>query len=460
MSVVPSIVHRQSLDSQPISSLHILGNSSTMLRAQAILLAGFHGMASVLIGSAILAALMNIVSESAHAAVTSTGTIPSESFTTHLSQESTDSISHDNSSQDGVIQNNHEHSNLERLEDAQQRLLDQSTSEQNGVIQQLDPEFNLYRLGPGDTFFVNVQRFPEANFQGTLDIQGNVIVPLVGIMSLQGLTLEQAKFEIQNQLARFYVDPVVDLTLVAQRPVQVTVLGEVVRPGLYPLATPQLTLALLTAGGSTRLANLGAIQIRRTLRNSDGAVVDYIEQNVDLFTALAQGQRLPDIQLSDGDVIIIPTLTADEALQYDRALIARSNFAQPSITIRVLSRPQRIGNVVLPNGSDFVDAITAISPDQSVSNLRDVALIRYVPETESVERFEFNARSALQGDISQNPLLEDNDVIIIGRNLIGRITNTLTTFTQPFRDILGFLLFFDTLSDSAETLFRPENTSN
>ena len=455
-----TVVHRQPSDSQAIQPQHRLDNASNVFRFRALFLFSFHGMTTVLIGGAIFTALMNVVPDPAHAAGTITERRTPEALATLLSQGSLDSISQGSSSQNDGRQNNLERPNLERLEDAQQQLRDQSTSEQNGASQQLDPEFNLYRLGPGDAFFVNVQRFPEANFQGTLDIQGNVIVPLVGIMSLQGLTLDQAKFEIQNQLARFYVDPVVDLTLVAQRPVQVTILGEVVRPGLYPLATPQLTLALLTAGGSTRLANLGAIQIRRTLRNSNGAVVNYIEQNVDLFTALAQGRRLPDIQLSDGDVIIIPTLTADEATQYDRALIARSNFAQPSITIRVLSRPQRIGNVVLPNGSDFLDAITAIGPDQSVSNLRDVALIRYVPETESVERFEFNARAALQGDVSQNPLLEDNDVIVIGRNLIGRITNALTTFTQPFRDILGFLLFFDTLSNSAETLFRPENSSD
>lgn len=341
-------------------------------------------------------------------------------------------------------------------EGSQQPVLP-SSSLQNESSQQLDPEFNLYRLGPGDSIFVNVQRFPEANFQGTLDLQGNVIVPLVGIMALQGLTLEQARIEIQTQLSRFYVDPVTDLTLVVQRPVQVTVLGEVVRPGLYPLATPQLSLALLSAGGSTRLANLKSIQVRRTLRDSTGATVDYIEQNIDLFTALAEGQELPDIRLSDGDVVIVPTLTTEEAAEYDRELIARSNLAQPTINIRVLSRPQQIGNVVLPGGSRFLDAIAAISPDQAVSNLREVALIRYVPETDNVERFEFSVRQAFRGDPSQNPILEDNDIIVVGRNLIGRITNALTTFTQPFRDILGFLLFFDTLSDSAETLFRPSN---
>jgi polysaccharide biosynthesis/export protein len=46
-------------------------------------------------------------------------------------------------------------------------------------------------------------------------------------------------------------------------------------------------------------------------------------------------------------------------------------------------------------------------------------------------------------------------VIVIGRNLVGKITYALNVFTQPFRDVLGFLLFFRQLSDSATDLFGP-----
>ena len=51
--------------------------------------------------------------------------------------------------------------------------------------------------------------------------------------------------------------------------------------------------------------------------------------------------------------------------------------------------------------------------------------------------------------------LQDSDVIVIGRNLIGRITYALNTFTQPFRDVLGFTLFFRELGNSATNLFGP-----
>ncbi|MDP5337607.1 MAG: sugar ABC transporter substrate-binding protein, partial [Nodularia sp. (in: cyanobacteria)] len=47
------------------------------------------------------------------------------------------------------------------------------------------------------------------------------------------------------------------------------------------------------------------------------------------------------------------------------------------------------------------------------------------------------------GDASQNVPLQDNDVIVVGRNLVGRLSNLLTTITQPFFNIRSFLDFFE-----------------
>ncbi|MGF1497641.1 MAG: polysaccharide biosynthesis/export family protein [Elainellaceae cyanobacterium] len=348
---------------------------------------------------------------------------------------------------------------IEQLHDAQQRLRDRTPSPLDAIIpdsaESPSVEFDRYRLGPGDSIFVNVQGFPEANFQATLDLQGNILVPLAGIVPLQGVTLDQAQELIQAQLNRFFVDPAVDLTLVVQRPVQVTILGEVVRPGLYPLQLANLPAALITAGGTTRLANLKSVQVRRVLRDRTGAVVDVVEERVDLFSPLAQGLSLPTPRLADGDVIIVPTLTAAEIEDYDRALVARSTLGQATMNVRVVSYASQIGNLTLPSGSSFLDAITVISPDQTASDLRNIALIRYDPATGRAVKIELDAKDAFLGDASQNPVLEDNDVIVIGRSLIARVTFALNTFTQPFRDVLGFVLFFDTIRSSVETLFRP-----
>ena len=321
------------------------------------------------------------------------------------------------------------------------------------------PRFDLYRLGPGDAVFVSVQRFPDLSFQATLDIQGNVIVPIEGAVSLEGLTLQAAQEKIRRIYDQYVVNPDVTLTLTAQRPVQVTILGEVQRPGFYPLPSPQVSTALLSAGGSTNLADLRAISVQRRLDNGE-----IIEENIDLFTPLKEGEALPDLRLEDGDVLVIPRLDVSTLDEYDRFLVSRSTIAQQQITIRVLNYASggdarsgggNISNITVPNGSRFLDAIGQLRINPSRARLGDIALIRFDPESGQPITASIDARKALRGDVSQNPPLEDSDVVVVGRNLVARITFALNQFTLPFRDILGFLLFFDSIADAADDLFRP-----
>lgn len=348
------------------------------------------------------------------------------------------------------------------LEDARERLIDREDTEfdpATGESLPPDPrEFDTYRLGPGDSIFVNVLRFSDLSFQGTLDAGGNVLVPLVGALNLQGLTVEQAREQLRVALDRYVIEPQVDVILIAQRPVQVTVLGEVMQPGLYPLAAPQLSTAIISAGGTTGLADLRIVHIRRTL--PDGSIA---EQDFDLFTPLRDAASIPEVQLADGDTVVIPTLTEEAREDYDRSLVARSTLAQQQISIRFLNYASgtggTVGNIVLTNGSSFVDAVAAISPSLGEADIRNIALIRFDVQQGKAIAQELNGRKAFMGDTSQNPMLENNDVIVIGRNLITRITYFFNTFTQPFRDVLGFLLFFDSLSTTATDLFRPTGGS-
>jgi polysaccharide biosynthesis/export protein len=352
----------------------------------------------------------------------------------------------------------------ELLEEARQRLIDRreildpaSESGSGAPLNQLSPEFDAYRLGPGDAIAATLPFYPELNFQVTLDLEGNASIPLAGVLSFEGLTLQQATDRIQTALNRYVINPQVDLILTGQRPVEVTITGEVVRPGVYPLPAPQLTTALLSAGGTTRLADLRTVRVRRTL--IDGSVV---EQNIDLYTPLREANAVPDIRLADGDSIIIPTLTSDAIADYDRNLVARSTISQQQIVVRVLNysaggrgAPGAISSITLPNSSHFLDALTTIGVSPSTSNLGEVALIRFDPQQGRAISQELDAKEALLGDASQDPPLENNDVIVVGRNFVSRITYALNTFTQPFRDVLGFLLFFDSLAEGASDLFGP-----
>jgi polysaccharide export outer membrane protein len=314
-----------------------------------------------------------------------------------------------------------------------------------------DPQFQKYRLGPGDSIAVVLPRFPDLNFAAVVNPEGNVIAPLIGPIAVSGLTIEEAQEKIRIGLSRFVIDPTVILSLTAQRPVQVTIVGEISKPGFYTLGVSKIPAALLTAGGTTTRADLREIQIRRTL--PDGSV---LAKKFDLFTPLVNGKALPDFRIADGDVLIVPKLEVGAEQGYDRVLVSRSTVVKPQITVRLLSYASGgISNLTLANGSTFVDAMAAGSLSLSNANLRDVALVRFDPEQGRAVTQHLSARRAFRGDISQNVPLQDNDVIIVGRNLVGKITNALNVFTQPFRDVLGFLLFFDQLQQSSSNLFGP-----
>ncbi|MBE9013146.1 polysaccharide export protein [Pseudanabaenaceae cyanobacterium LEGE 13415] len=342
---------------------------------------------------------------------------------------------------------------LELIEQARQRLRESTTQQAPNTPTPSAPpvnSFNLYRLGAGDTISVQVQRFNDLNFQATIDQEGNITAPLLGKVPLQGLTIAQAQERIRQGVNRFVIDPVVFVALTSQRPVLVTITGEIAKPGLYTLSLPRTSAALLLAGGATGRADLRSITIKRPL--SDGSMV---EEKIDLVTPLQEGTPLPDLKLQDGDVIVIPKIS-DQDRTYDRALMARSTLVKPQINVRLLSYSSNgLGTLSLPNGSTFLDALTAARPGPDNANLRRIALIRFDSVQQKAVTYNIDARSILSGNMAQNMQLEDNDVIVIGRNLIGRITYALNTFTQPFRDVLGFLLFFRELQNGAETLFGP-----
>jgi len=242
-----------------------------------------------------------------------------------------------------------------------------------------------------------------------------------------------------------------------QEPIAITVVGAVARPGYYdlnPVPPPELDTAILAAQGARVSANLRQIVVRRTL--GDGSTID---REVDLFSPLLLGDPLPKVLLEDGDVVIVPELTAEEREAYNLELAARSSLAQNQIVVRVLSYPSNsVGRQVLPNGSTLADVLTGVPIN--AARLSRVAVIRFDEDLGEAVTYYFNGREAILGNPDENPLLQDKDVVVIGRNFIAALGNFLNNFTQPFRDVLGFLLFFDQLSDSADNLFRPTGSND
>jgi len=180
------------------------------------------------------------------------------------------------------------------------------------------PDFYTYRLGAGDAIVATISpRGKDYSFNAVLDRQGNVSVPLIGLVNLENMTIAEAQARLQSALTEYLVNPQVGIVLSTARTTKVMMAGEIAKPGFYTLQDPRLPVALIEAGGITRYADLRQVTIRR-----HAATSETVEQQLDLFTMLKEGKSLTDLRLMDGDVIQVPALKNSTVQNYDRELFA------------------------------------------------------------------------------------------------------------------------------------------
>ena len=112
-----------------------------------------------------------------------------------------------------------------------------------------------YRLGPGDAIGVQVYQSPDLSVDARVAESGVINYPLVGSIQLGGLTISEAEKKIADALrtGRFVKVPQVNIILRQVRGNQVAVLGQVSKPGRFPLETfnTRVSDMLAMAGGTT-----------------------------------------------------------------------------------------------------------------------------------------------------------------------------------------------------------------
>ena len=112
-----------------------------------------------------------------------------------------------------------------------------------------------YRLGPGDAIGVQVFQSPDLSVDARVSENGVISYPLVGSVQLGGLSISEAEQKIADALRSggFVRSPQVNIILRQVRGNQVAVLGQVNRPGRFPLETVNTRVSdmLAAAGGVT-----------------------------------------------------------------------------------------------------------------------------------------------------------------------------------------------------------------
>jgi len=164
-----------------------------------------------------------------------------------------------------------------------------------------------YAVGPGDELVLLLSGDVEKSYVLPVTREGFVVIPQVGQVWVNGLTLDDVRSQLFTHLGRAYsgirrgpeATTQFQLTLGQLRPNQVFVTGEVAQPGTYLVNAVASTLnALYLAGGPTPDGSFRDVRLMR-----GGEML----RRVDLYEYLLAGNNLSDIRLDPGDVLFVPT---------------------------------------------------------------------------------------------------------------------------------------------------------
>ncbi len=132
-----------------------------------------------------------------------------------------------------------------------------------------NPAATEYHLHPSDIIEVHIYGEDDLTSKTELNENGEVILPLLPALDLNGATLEQANNRIGAAYQKDYlVNPVVTVAIVEYGNSKVSVLGQVGRPGVYQFPSNErlnLLQAIALAGGYTRIGEPSRVTIKRTV---------------------------------------------------------------------------------------------------------------------------------------------------------------------------------------------------
>ena len=159
-----------------------------------------------------------------------------------------------------------------------------------------------YRIAPGDMIRVSVYQSPDLTLETRVDEAGTISFPLVGAVAVGGSSVGAAEEKIAKLLrdGGFMVSPHVTIAVLQVRGSQVTVLGQVAKPGRFPLDSTdaRITDLLALAGGVSPTGS--DVVVLTGTRNGKP-----IRREIDLQNLAAEGDASGNVRLEAGDMIYV-----------------------------------------------------------------------------------------------------------------------------------------------------------
>jgi polysaccharide export outer membrane protein len=159
-----------------------------------------------------------------------------------------------------------------------------------------------YIIGQGDQLEVTVWRNEQLSRQVVVMPDGKISLPLIQQVQAAGLSLANLRDQITQKLSPYVESPRVTVIVTQLNSYRVSVLGNVAKPGVYPITGKTTVIeAISMAGGLTDWARKRKITV---IRNPGGKNEEQIRVN---YNKIASGKDPSEnIVLKRGDTIIVP----------------------------------------------------------------------------------------------------------------------------------------------------------
>ena len=211
----------------------------------------------------------------------------------------------------GVRSNNNDDGYVQVVPITPQLVTTQQAAVQAPVIPAalLDYHPQAYHIGAGDTLYITVWDHPELTSPAGSQLEGSangrlvrpdgtLYYPYIGLMKVEGMTIEQARQAIASKLAHWIKNPMVDISVANYGSQHVVVEGALVKSGSQSMTTVPLTLgeAIANAGVDNQNANLSDVELTR-----DGQTY-----HLDMSGYAGKGGPVGKIYLQGGDRVLVP----------------------------------------------------------------------------------------------------------------------------------------------------------
>ncbi len=163
-----------------------------------------------------------------------------------------------------------------------------------------------YLIGPGDEVVIKGWGQVDIDVRAVVNRNGEISIPKVGVINVAGIRSQELQSHIKASIGKVFRHFELNVSLGRLRTIQVFVVGQAKRPGVYTVSSlSTLVNTLFASGGPSLTGSLRHIQVKR-----DGKLVT----ELDLYDLLLSGDKSKDAALLPGDVIYIPPVGQQVAI--------------------------------------------------------------------------------------------------------------------------------------------------